>query len=40
MVLKLVDVDTKPTMGFVYHAMDRAKLVIEQKSRGKVQRKV
>ncbi|RWR80152.1 hypothetical protein CKAN_00877600 [Cinnamomum micranthum f. kanehirae] len=31
LVLKLVDGDTKPTMGFVYDAMDRAKLAIEQK---------
>ena len=35
LVLKLVDADTKPTMGFVYDAMDRAKLAIEQRSRGK-----
>ena len=26
LVLKLVDADTKPTMGFVYDAMDRAKV--------------
>ena len=32
MVLKLVDADTKPTMGFVYDAMDKAKLAIEQRS--------
>jgi len=24
--LKLMDADTKPTMGFVYDAMDRAKV--------------
>jgi len=35
LVLKLVDADTKLTMGFVYDAMDRAKLAIEQRSRGK-----
>ena len=35
LVLKLVDADTKPTMGFVYDAMDRAKLAIEQRSRRK-----
>ncbi|RWR88754.1 Glutathione S-transferase 1 [Cinnamomum micranthum f. kanehirae] len=35
LVLKLVDADTKPTMGFVYDAMDRAKLAIEQRSKGK-----
>ncbi|RWR76269.1 hypothetical protein CKAN_00470400 [Cinnamomum micranthum f. kanehirae] len=32
LVLKLVDGDTKPTMGYVYDAMDRAKLAIEQRS--------
>ncbi|RWR86259.1 hypothetical protein CKAN_01514800 [Cinnamomum micranthum f. kanehirae] len=34
-MLILVDADTKPTMGYVYDDMDRAKLVIEQGSRGK-----
>ncbi|RWR76150.1 hypothetical protein CKAN_00457100 [Cinnamomum micranthum f. kanehirae] len=32
LILKLVDGDTKPTMGYVYDAMDRAKLAIEQRS--------
>ncbi|RWR90996.1 putative methyltransferase [Cinnamomum micranthum f. kanehirae] len=33
--MKLVDADMKPTMGYVYDAMDRAKFVIEQSSRDK-----
>ncbi|KAG8634277.1 hypothetical protein MANES_17G022250v8 [Manihot esculenta] len=32
-VLRLVDGDEKPTMGFIYEAMERAKLVIKQNSR-------
>ncbi|XP_057452320.1 uncharacterized protein LOC130744147 [Lotus japonicus] len=32
-VLKLVDGDEKPTMGFVYEAIDRAKLAIEKNCR-------
>ncbi|RWR88481.1 hypothetical protein CKAN_01749100 [Cinnamomum micranthum f. kanehirae] len=35
MVLKLVDADSKPTMVYVYDAVDRAKLAIEQISREK-----
>ena len=35
LVLKLVDRDTKPTMGYLYDAMEQAKLAIEQKSREK-----
>ncbi|XP_028055925.1 uncharacterized protein LOC114260062 [Camellia sinensis] len=32
-VLRLVDGDEKPTMGFIYEAMDRAKLAIKQNCR-------
>ena len=32
-VLRLVDGDEKPTMGFIYEAMDRAKLAIERDCR-------
>jgi len=32
-VLKLVDCDEKPTMGFVYEAIDRAKQAIEKNCR-------
>ena len=32
-MLRLVDGDEKPTMGFIYEAMDRAKLAIKKDSR-------
>ncbi|CAO2841422.1 unnamed protein product [Amaranthus hypochondriacus] len=32
-VLRLVDGDEKPTMGFIYEAMERAKLAIKEKKR-------
>ena len=32
-VLKLVDGDEKPTMGFIYEAIDRAKIAIEKNCR-------
>lgn len=32
-VLRLVDGDDKPTMGFIYEAMERAKLAIQKNCR-------